>query len=136
MVLVFSGDRLAAPAYRMAMPGPSAHGMLTTWPAGNPMKPGFISEPCYNLVYLELAACRLTALPELSRFTPNLRVLNLNYNFLDDVRPLQSLTRLRKLTIIGSRVKAMRDFVRMLRGMLDVEMLDFRYADFRMVAFT
>ena len=95
---------------------------------GNPLKAGFISEPCYNLIYLELAACRVTALPsDMARLTPNLRVLNLNYNFLEDVRPLQGLTRLRKLTIIGSRVKSMRDFVKILRGMLDVEMLDFRY---------
>ncbi|KAI0345679.1 hypothetical protein BDW22DRAFT_1353259 [Trametopsis cervina] len=95
--------------------------------SGNPMKPGFISEPCYNLVYLELAACRLTTLPaDLARLVPNVRVLNLNYNFLEDVRPLQGLTRLRKLTVIGSRVRATREFVRMLKGMLDVEMLDLR----------
>jgi hypothetical protein len=64
---------------------------------------------------------------DMARLTPNLRVLNLNYNFLEDVRALHGLTRLRKLTIIGSRVKAMREFVKMLRGMLDVEMLDFRF---------
>ena len=99
--------------------------------AGNPLKTGFISEPCYNLLYLELAACRLTALPAgLARLAPNVRVLNLNYNFLANVRPLQGLTRLRRLSVIGSRVQASREFVRMLRGMLDVEMLDFRYVDF------
>ena len=54
-------------------------------------------------------------------------MLNLNYNFLEDVRPLEGLTRMRKLTIIGSRVKATRQFVRALRGMLDIEMLDFRW---------
>ena len=92
------------------------------------MKAGFISEPCYNLVYLELAACRLTSLPaDFSRLAPNLRNLNLNYNFLDDVRPLEGLTRMRKLTVIGSRVKVAKQFVKVLRGMLDVEMLDFRY---------
>ena len=96
--------------------------------AGNPLKAGFISEPCYNLVYLELAACRLTSLPSgFARLVPNLRNLNLNYNFLEDVRPLEGLTRMRKLTIIGSRVKASKQFVKVLRGMLDVEMLDFRY---------
>lgn len=96
--------------------------------AGNPLKAGFISEPCYNLVYLELAACRLTSLPaDLARLAPNLRNLNLNYNFLEDVRPLEGLTRMRKLTIIGSRVKVTKQLVKMLRGMLDVEMLDFRY---------
>ena len=95
---------------------------------GNPMQAGFISESCYNLLYLELAACRLTSLPtELARLVPNLRVLNLNYNFLEDLRGLEGLTRLRKLTIIGSRIKATKQFVRMLKGMRDVEILDFRY---------
>ena len=94
------------------------------------MQPGFISEPCYNLLYLELAACRLTSLPaELARLVPNVRVLNLNYNFLDDLRGLEGLTRLRKLTIIGSRIKATKQLVRMLKGMRDVEILDFRYVD-------
>ena len=43
-------------------------------------------------MYLELAACRLTRLPaELARLAPNLRNLNLNYNFVEDVRPLEGL---------------------------------------------
>lgn len=98
---------------------------------GNPLAPGFISEPCYNLLYLELAACRLTALPAgLARFVPNVRVLNLNYNFLADTRALEGLCRLRKLTVIGSRITATRQLVRVLRGMRDIEMLDFRYVPF------
>ncbi|CCL99276.1 uncharacterized protein FIBRA_01291 [Fibroporia radiculosa] len=95
--------------------------------SGNPLQAGFISEPCYNLVYLELAACRLNALPaDLARLVPNVRVLNLNYNFLADARALEGLARLRKLTLIGSRITATKGLVRMLRGMRDVEMLDFR----------
>jgi Leucine-rich repeat (LRR) protein len=95
--------------------------------AGNPLKDDFLVEPCYNLVYLELAACRLTALPEgMARLVPNLRVLNLNYNFLEDVRPLQGLTRLQKLTIIGSRLKNTKPLIRLLQQMPDAEMLDFR----------
>ncbi len=78
---------------------------------------------------MELAACRLTSLPQdLAKLIPNVRVLNLNYNFLEDTRPLEGLTRLRKLTIIGSRITAAKQFVRVLKGMLDIEMLDFRYA--------
>jgi protein NUD1 len=96
---------------------------------GNPLKRDFLDEPCYNVVYLELAACRLTALPEgMARLVPNLRVLNLNYNFLEDVRPLEGLTRLQKLTIIGSRLKNTKPLIRLLENMPDVEMLDFRYA--------
>ncbi|KAI0629876.1 hypothetical protein C8Q77DRAFT_1064510 [Trametes polyzona] len=95
--------------------------------SGNPLKPGFLSEPCYNLVYLELAACRLIKLPaDFARMVPNVRVLNLNYNFLEDPSPLEGLTRLRKLTIIGSRIKGAKQLVRVLRGMRDMEMIDFR----------
>ncbi|EKM49632.1 uncharacterized protein PHACADRAFT_265191 [Phanerochaete carnosa HHB-10118-sp] len=95
--------------------------------SGNPLKASWISQPCYNLVYLELAACRLTRLPaDLARLAPNVRNLNLNYNFLEDVRPLEGLVRLRRLTLIGSRVQHTKQLVRVLRGMLDVEMLDFR----------
>ena len=40
------------------------------------------SQACYNLVYLELAACRITELPKnFSDIMPNVRALNLNYNF-------------------------------------------------------
>ncbi|KAI9064682.1 L domain-like protein [Trametes sanguinea] len=95
--------------------------------SGNPLKPGFLSEPCYNLVYLELAACRLIQLPtDFARMVPNVRVLNLNYNFLEDPSPLRGLTRLRKLTIIGSRIKGAKQLVGVLRGMSDMEMIDFR----------
>jgi len=87
----------------------------------------FIAEPCYNLVYFELAACRLTTLPsDFARLIPNVRVLNLNYNFLEDVKPLEGLSRIKKLTIIGSRVKGTKGLIRMAQGMPEVEMVDFR----------
>lgn len=83
------------------------------------------------MVYLELAACRLSSLPaEFARLVPNVRVLNLNYNFLEETRALEGLTRLRKLTMIGSRIKGTKLLVRVLREMRDIEMLDFRYVDF------
>jgi len=98
-----------------------------TYYVGNAIKSGFFEEHCYNLVYLELAACRLTALPEeLASLAPNLRVLNLNYNFLEDVRPLEGLTRLKKLSIIGSRLKGTKALIRLLQRTPEVEMLDFR----------
>ena len=96
--------------------------------AGNPLTAQFLSEPCYNLIYLEIAACRLTALPpNIATLVPNLRVLNLNYNFLEDVKPLEGLRRLNKLTIIGSRLKGTNGIIKVLRGCPDVEMVDFRY---------
>jgi hypothetical protein len=98
---------------------------------GNALPADFLSEPCYNLIYLEIAACRLSKLPaKLSALVPNLRVLNLNYNFLDDVKPLEGLRRLNKLTIIGSRLKGTKGVINVLRGCTDVEMVDFRCVSF------
>ncbi|KAK7464669.1 Protein nud1 [Stygiomarasmius scandens] len=95
--------------------------------SGNALGDGFLTEACYNLVYLELAACRLTELPVgLNRLMPNVRVINLNYNFLEDASALEGLSRIRKLTIIGSRLKGTKGLIRMLKGMPEVEMLDFR----------
>ncbi|KAJ3568381.1 hypothetical protein NP233_g5760 [Leucocoprinus birnbaumii] len=106
---------------------PHAYHILSVPHTGNPLQPSFISEPCYNMIYLEVAACRLTALPEdMGKLTPNLRVLNLNYNFLEDARPLEGLTRLEKLTIIGSRLKKTKPLIRLAQRMPDIVMLDFR----------
>ena len=78
-----------------------------------------------------MAACRLTSLPEkFSAIVPNLRVLNLNYNFLETgavVRGLAGLKRLRKMTIVGSRMSGTKALIRMLDAMGEnIEMLDFR----------
>ncbi|TDL23216.1 hypothetical protein BD410DRAFT_747256 [Rickenella mellea] len=85
---------------------------------------------CFNLVYLELAGCRLTTLPaELAQLIPNVRVLNLNYNFLatgDVERALSGLARVRRLSIVGGRLAGTRGLLRMLRGMPEAEMVDFR----------
>lgn len=61
--------------------------------AGNALPAGFLTSACYNLVYLELANCRLTALPPgLATLVPNLR-------------GLEGLARLRKLSVVGARLK-------------------------------
>ncbi|KAG6331606.1 hypothetical protein ID866_7482 [Astraeus odoratus] len=95
--------------------------------SGNKLRSDFIDEPCYNLIYLEVAACRLTGLPrEMGRLVPSLRVLNLNYNFLEDVTALEGLTRMKKLTMIGSRLKGTKPLIRVLQRMPEVEMVDVR----------
>ena len=95
--------------------------------SGNSLKNGFLAESCYNLVYMELAACRLTGLPSnLAQLVPNLRTLNLNYNFLEDVGSLDGLKRLTKVMIIGSRLKSTKPLIRLLQGLPDMEILDLR----------
>lgn len=59
---------------------------------------------------------------------PNIRVLNLNYNFIADVAPLCGLVRLKRLTLVGSRMKGTKGFLKALRNMPDIEMVDIRYA--------
>lgn len=100
--------------------------------SGNPFDGlPFLSEACYNLVYLEVAACRISTLPaSLAEMVPNVRVLNLNYNFLSDAAPLDGFKRLRKLSLVGSRLRGTRTIVKALRKMRDVEMLDLRYGLF------
>ncbi|KAJ7644301.1 hypothetical protein FB45DRAFT_897485 [Roridomyces roridus] len=95
--------------------------------SGNALPKGFLASACYNLVYLELANCRLTTLPSgLAALVPNVRALNLNYNFLEDIRGLEGLTRLRKLSVVGARLKATKEIIRVVRGLAEVEVLDFR----------
>ena len=108
---------------------------LTNQISGNPfpLPLGPTTQACYNLVYLELAACRLTNLPaNFSSLIPNVRALNLNYNFLETeevAQGLVGLSRLRKLTLVGNRMSGTKALVKMLSSMgKNIEMIDFRYA--------
>lgn len=58
-----------------------------------------------NLQLLELANCGLTRLPEdVGQLMPNLRSLNINYNAISNVKPLQYIARLKKLLMAGNRL--------------------------------
>ncbi|KOS17661.1 Septation initiation network scaffold protein cdc11 [Escovopsis weberi] len=58
-----------------------------------------------NLQLLELANCGLQSLPaELGQMMPNLRALNLNFNAISDLSPLQYIPRLKKLFVAGNRL--------------------------------
>jgi len=79
------------------------------------------------MIYLELADCQLTSVPsDLGQLIPNVRVLNLNYNFIGEMGGLEELKRLKKLSMIGSRLRGTRGIVRALRRMGELEMVDFR----------
>ncbi|KAK4699944.1 protein NUD1, partial [Phenoliferia sp. Uapishka_3] len=95
--------------------------------SGNPLPPSFPSAKFFNLVYLELAMCGITSLPtDLAALVPNVRVLNLNFNFIDDLRPLAGLSRLRKLTILGARLHKCRPVAEVLQTMVELESVDLR----------
>jgi Leucine-rich repeat (LRR) protein len=95
--------------------------------AGNLLQGVFLDGACYQLVYLELAGCGLRRLPErMAELIPNVRVVNLNYNRLEDIEELGGLSRLRKLSVIGSRLGSVRGLVGTVAGMGELEVLDCR----------
>jgi hypothetical protein len=62
-----------------------------------------------NLQYLELANCGLESLPEeFGQMVSNVRVLNLNFNALKDIKPLLGIIRLKKLHLAGNRLARLR----------------------------
>lgn len=95
--------------------------------SGNPIPTSFPSEKFFNLVYLELAMCQLDSLPtHLAQVIPNVRVLNLNFNALSELSPLEGLTRLKKLSVVGARVEKCRGLVRVVGSLKELESLDLR----------
>jgi len=65
--------------------------------------------PQYNIRSLELAGCGLSALPQyFGACFPNCRDLNLNFNGLLDIQPLQGMSKLLKLYFAKNRVKRLR----------------------------
>lgn len=95
--------------------------------SGNRLNPDFLATPVYSLVYLEAAACQLSDWPtELATNAPNLRVLNVNYNFIETLDGLHGLTRLRKLMAISCRLGARGNAARGLVGLDSLEEVDLR----------
>ncbi|KAI1506126.1 hypothetical protein F5X99DRAFT_124705 [Biscogniauxia marginata] len=80
-----------------------------------------------NLQYLELANCGLQSLPpDLGQLMPNLRVLNLNYNAIEDISALQYIPRLKKLLAAGNRLLNAGRVTDVLAGFPHLSRLDFR----------
>ncbi|KAI1803839.1 hypothetical protein F4811DRAFT_523249 [Daldinia bambusicola] len=80
-----------------------------------------------NLQYLELANCGLRRLPpDLGQLMPNLRVLNLNMNALEDLTPLRFIPRLKKLLAAGNRLRDPAQAADVLAGFPHLARLDLR----------
>jgi len=80
-----------------------------------------------NLQLLEMANCGLTALPEtLGMRLPNLRKLNLNFNALSDLRFLETITRLKRLSVAGNRLASAVAVVDVLEPFRHLAELDLR----------
>ncbi|KAI0422444.1 hypothetical protein F5X98DRAFT_326059 [Xylaria grammica] len=80
-----------------------------------------------NLQYLELANCGLQSLaPDIGQLMPNLRMLNINFNSIDDLWPLRCIPRLKKLLAAGNRLSEAGKIARALAELPHLSRLDFR----------
>ncbi|KAL1971336.1 hypothetical protein VTN77DRAFT_288 [Rasamsonia byssochlamydoides] len=67
------------------------------------------SVPVLSLQLLDLASCGLNGLPaHFGASFPNLRVLNLNFNALTELRGIKGMNGLGRLTVVGNRVSRLR----------------------------
>ncbi|OBT91076.1 hypothetical protein VE02_00053 [Pseudogymnoascus sp. 03VT05] len=80
-----------------------------------------------NLQYLELANCGLESLPaEFGQMMCNVRVLNLNFNALHDLKPLLGIVRLKRLHISGNRLTRLRKTTGVLSQFSSLSNVDIR----------
>ena len=80
-----------------------------------------------NMQYLELANCGLETLPiEFGEMMPNIRVLNLNFNALKDIRPLTGIVRLKKIHLAGNRLSRLRRTTDVLGQFSTLSVIDLR----------
>ncbi|KAL7267261.1 Protein nud1 [Rhizina undulata] len=95
--------------------------------SGNPIRNLEFKLDFLNLQYLELASAQLTELPkDFGQMFCNARVLNLNYNAITDLKPLYGMLRLKKLLLVGNRVKSLRKVAGMLGYWPSLGFLDLR----------
>lgn len=130
------GTLISTPLFVEADLDPSLHRTITMahvrdvkrlYLSGNPLATSFPSEKFYNLTYLELAMCRLESLPaDFASVVPNVRVLNLDYNFIQDVSPLSGLARLAKLSLVGARIAKARPLAAVVASLTELESIDMR----------
>ncbi|KAJ3493602.1 hypothetical protein NLG97_g4632 [Lecanicillium saksenae] len=80
-----------------------------------------------NLQLLELANCGLSILPDnLGQLMPNLRSLNINFNAICNVKPLQYIPRLKKLFMAGNRLADSTSVTQLLMDFPHITRLDTR----------
>jgi Leucine-rich repeat (LRR) protein len=80
-----------------------------------------------NLQYLELANCGCESIPmDFGQIFPNIRVLNLNFNALKDIKPLLGIVRLKKLHLAGNRLSRLRKTTNVLAKLATLTLVDLR----------
>lgn len=86
-----------------------------------------ITQHLLNLQRLELASMGLKELPDnFGQLTPNIRTLNLNFNSLQDLRPLLNIKRLSELLLAGNKIDRLRQNAMVLGKFTSLSKLDWR----------
>lgn len=86
-----------------------------------------ITQHLLNLQRLELASMGLKELPDnFGQLTPNIRTLNLNFNSLQDIRPLLNIKRLSELLLAGNKIDRLRQNAMVLGKFTSLSKLDWR----------
>lgn len=131
-VIVWPADQLRD-VRRLFLSGNAfPRGITTTSAVAEPQKsivPTSAIQPLrfLNLVYLELSACQLTQLPaDLAEMAPNLRSLNLDHNLISTLPSLSGMQRLKRLSLVGCRVKKSKSIITAVRGLTELSVLDCR----------
>ncbi|KAI9247474.1 hypothetical protein BDA99DRAFT_255506 [Phascolomyces articulosus] len=84
-------------------------------------------EDFFTLEYLELCSIQLDQLPkDFARHVPNLGVLYLSHNYLQDVRPLRKLRHLQKLVLMDNKLDSEGDVIDAVRPLKRLRYLDLR----------
>lgn len=85
------------------------HNIHTLSLSSNVLSTFILPAPFLDLHNLSLASTGLKILhPDFGHKLPNLRILNLNYNALRDLRPIQGIFKLQKLFVAGNRISRLR----------------------------
>lgn len=95
-----------------------SHNIHTLYLSRNVLSTFSLPAPFLDLHNLSLASTGLkTLLLDFGHKLPNLRILNLNYNALRDLRPLQGILKLQKLFVAGNRISRLRQTAAVLEGL-------------------
>lgn len=114
----------------LSIPAKELDNVKRLYVSGNPLSSDFFpTGPLYSLIYLEAAACNLRKWPErLVQRLPNVKILNLNYNYFEHLDGLKGMKGLRKLTMVGARLggSGAKGVVSGLRDHVELEEVDLR----------
>lgn len=117
---------------RLYISGKSPHDLwrYITDRSGNPLSDDFFPlRPMASMSYLEAAACSLSSWPkDVGTSMPHLEILNLNYNYLQNLDGLAGLRSLRKVSVVGARLggEGGKGVMRGLKDLAALEEVDLR----------